>query len=415
MSFDITRRDFLRTVSAAGLSAAAVGRVIAEESKPADADVKSEADAKKEPRFPQVPRRTLGKTKLTVPLVSLGAMYNVVDNQIGLRKTLAHNANYWDTAHSYANGNSEIGIGKYLEKNPEKRKELIIATKASGANSIEDVEKKLQTSLERMHTDYIDIYYGVHALKTPDQLTPELKQWAAEAKKRGVIKHFGFTTHTSMTENLNAAAELDWIDVIMTSFNFRLMQDEAFMAAIDKCHKAGIGLVAMKVMSSGQKFETEEDTEMSKHFIEKGMTAGQAKIKIVIDDKRIASACVGMDTIAKLNENINVALDEAKLTAADKAVMRQYAGDTCTTHCLACGKCGVNSQMPFTPEIMRYSMYYNSYSGTGDRQMAKELYAQIPESYRSCITAFDYSKAEKMCPQGIKISKIVEMAAAQLA
>ncbi len=413
MSFDITRRDFLRTASIAGISAAAVGRVIAEEAAPDDVNEQS-AD-KQKPKVPQVPRRTLGKTGITVPIVSLGAMYNVVDNQIGLRKCLAHNANYWDTAHSYANGNSEIGIGKYLEKNPEKRKEVIIATKASGAKSIEEVEKKLQTSFERMHTDYIDIYYGVHALKTPDQLTPELKQWAADAKKRGVIKHFGFTTHTSMTENLNAAAELDWIDVIMTSFNFRLMQDEAFMAAVDKCHKAGIGLVAMKVMASGQDFESEKDNAMGKHFLAKGMTPGQAKIKIVLDDPRIASACVGMDTMDKLNQNIKIGLDEAKLSALDKDVFKSYAKNTCSGYCAACGKCGINSQMPYTPEIMRYSMYYNSYTGQGDKQMARELYAKIPESYRSCITAFDYSKAEKMCPQGIKISKIVEMAASQLA
>lgn len=415
MGFDITRRDFLRTVSAAGITAAAASSVLGKEQDAAE-NKEPKTDDKKSSKYPQVPRRKLGKTDLTVPIVSLGAMYNIVDNQIALRKTLAHNANFWDTAHGYANGNSEIGIGNYFEKNPDKRKEVMIATKASGAKSIEDIESRLQTSLERMHTDYIDVYYGVHALRTADQLTPELKQWAADAKKRGVIKYFGFTTHTNMTENLNAAAECDWIDVIMTSFNFRLMQDEAFMAAVDKCHKAGIGLIAMKVMTKSNKpQEADEEKELIKHFVEKGMTAEQAKIKMVIDDTRIASACIGMDTMDKLNENIKVALDEKKLAAEDVRFMRQYAADTRGSYCAGCGKCGEFSQMPYTPEVMRYSMYFNNYSGIEDKLMAKELYSQIPAAYRNCITGFDYSKAEACCPQGVKISKIIEAAASQMA
>ncbi|GAJ09918.1 unnamed protein product, partial [marine sediment metagenome] len=67
-------------------------------------------------------------------------------------------------AHGYTGGNSERGIGKYLSKNPDVRKELFIVSKASDARTVADVEKRLQTSLERMNTNYIDLYYGVHGL-----------------------------------------------------------------------------------------------------------------------------------------------------------------------------------------------------------------------------------------------------------
>ena len=53
-----------------------------------------------------------------MPILSFGAMFNIVENQIILRKCLDWGINYWDTAYVYANGNSEIGIGKYLAKNP---------------------------------------------------------------------------------------------------------------------------------------------------------------------------------------------------------------------------------------------------------------------------------------------------------
>ena len=407
MESRITRRSFLRNASAASVAAITATGVLAQDKTSSDKEIPTS-------RYPEVPRRNLGKTDMSVPILSLGAMYNVVDNQIGLRKTLIHNANYWDTANSYAGGNSEIGIGNYFERFPDKRAEVIIATKASGAKNSGQRDEKLKTSFERMNTDYVDIYYGVHGLSNPNQLTTELKQWSLKAKEEGKIKLFGFTTHSNMTECLTAAAECDWIDVIMTSFNFRLMQDEAFMVAVDKCHKAGIGLVAMKVMANGQDFDSEQEKALAAKFTKEGLTPAAAKIKIVLEDERIATACVGMDTITKLNENINAVIDGEKLSITDKKNIETYAKQTCDTHCIACGKCGEYSQMPYTPDIMRYVMYKNNYSGE-EKYLAKSLYSSIPQSYRAKLTDFDYCLAESLCPQGIKISKVMQMASKQLA
>jgi predicted aldo/keto reductase-like oxidoreductase len=60
-------------------------------------------------------------------------------------------------------------------------------------------------------------------------------------------------------------------------------------------------------------------------------------------------------------------------------------------------------------------MYYNNYSGSESRQMARSLYSQIPQSYRQAMTGFDYSGAEAVCPQGVKIASVIEEAAVKLA
>ena len=276
----IDRRNFLKTMGAAGLgSVFASAQVKASPNEP-------NAGKTQEPEYPQVPRRKLGKTGVDVPVLALGTMFNVVENQIILRKTLQWGVNYWDTAHSYGGGNSELGIGNFLSKNPGVRKELFIVSKASDARTVADVEKRLQTSFERMNTDYIDLYYGVHGLDDPGQLTDELKQWAQDAKKRKLIRFFGFSTHRNMAKCLAAVAKLDWIDAIMTAYNFRLMQDPDMQAAVDACHKAGIGLIAMKTQAKN--IETEEDKKLAEHFLQRGFTEGQAKLKIVLDDKRIS-------------------------------------------------------------------------------------------------------------------------------
>ncbi|MCJ7693302.1 MAG: aldo/keto reductase, partial [Sedimentisphaerales bacterium] len=284
----IDRRDFFKTVGAAGL-----GSVIASTQAKADENA-SEKTTQTE--ITQVPKRKLGKTGVEVSVLALGTMFNVVENQILLRKTLQWGANYWDTSNGYAGGNSELGIGKFFKNNPDARKKVFLVTKASGAKTVTQVEKGLQTSFKRMNTDYIDLYFGVHGLDHPSQLTNELKQWVIDAKKK--IRFFGFSTHENMAENLMAASKLDWIDAIMTSYNFRLMQDPKMQAAVEACHKAGVGLIAMKTQAHD--LETEKDKEMAKHFLQRGFTEGQAKVKIVLEDKRITTACVGRANLTHL-------------------------------------------------------------------------------------------------------------------
>ena len=416
----IDRRNFLKTIGAAGL-----GSVFASAQVKAGPNEPNAPEKTQEPKLPQVPRRKLGKTEVDVSCLSLGTIFNVVENQIILRKALQWGVTYWDTAYGYAGGNSELGIGNFLSKNPDVRKDLFIVSKASEARTVADVQKRLQTSLERMNIKYIDLYYGVHGLDDPAQLTDELKKWAKEAKSRKLIRFFGFSTHKNMAECLQAAAKLDWIDALMTSYNFRLMQDEKMQAAVEACHKAGIGIIAMKTQGLGQELETDEDKKLAEHFLQRGFTEGQAKIKIVLKDKRISSACVGRENLAHLTLNIAAVLDKTEITQADMEVFKQYAEATCSGYCAGCANIcksalsagGETSPIggpdtPYISEIMRYLMYCNSY---GEHQEAKQLFAKIPGNVRNKLLSTDYSSAEARCPQHLPIGKFIAEAVSKLA
>lgn len=407
----IDRRNFLKTMGAAGLGSVLAGCKGKEETQPDTVEAEAPERAQ-EPEYPQLPMRKLGKTGVEVPCLALGTMFEVTEKQIVLIKALQLGVTYWDTAHSYGGGNSELGIGKYLTKNPAVRKKLFIATKASRTQTITDVEQRLQTSLKKMNTNYIDLYYGVHGLRDPAELTNELKQWAKEAKKRGLIRLFGFTTHKNMVPCLATAAKLDWIDVIMTRYNFRYMRDKELNAAIDACHKAGIGLIAMK--TQGKKVETEEDKKLISHFLKRGFTEGQAKVKVVLQDKRFSAACVGRDNIAHLTENVEAVLDKTKLTQADMEVFKEYAAATCSGYCAGCANICDSAlpDMPYVSDVMRYLMYYNSYD---ERDNARELFAQIPVEVRSKLLTTDYRLAEARCPQRMPIAKFVAEAVSKLA
>lgn len=403
----IDRRNFLKTAGAAGLTAALVSnKGLADLNEP-NAPVKPQ-----DTKPLQLPRRKLGKTGVEVPVLALGTMFDLVENQIILRRCVDLGVTYWDTSYAYAGGNSELGIGKFLEKNPQVRKNLFIVSKASGAKSAKEVEDRLQESLKRMNTDYIDLYYGVHVLNDISQLKDELKPWAEGAKKRGLIHFFGFSTHSNMAKNLTAASNIGWVDAVLASYNFRLTKDPEMQAAIEACRKAGVGLTAMKTL--GLRIETEDDKKLAQHFLQKNFTEAQAKIKLVLEDERISAAAVGMKSIANLTENVAAVLDKTKLSQADKDAMQQYADATCTSYCAGCSNI-CNAALPETPyvrDIMRHLMYYNSY---GEKDMAKELFAQIPTNMRSRLLSSDYSLAEARCPQHLPIAKLVAEAVSKLA
>ncbi len=405
----INRRNFLKVTGAAGLTTLLAGKNSAAE--------QNDSNAPKTviTKYPQVPTRTLGKTGAKVSVLSIGLMYNLLENQLMLYKALDWGVNYWDTAYSYVNGNSELGIGKFLKKNPDRRKEIFLISKASRTRNIEDVEKRLQTSLKRLNTNYIDLYY-LHNIKGTERLTNELRDWSKSAKDRGLIRFFGFTTHANMVECLNFGAKLDWIDAIMHSYNFRLMQDENLTAAVEACHKAGIGLVAMKTQGrkSIRHLETDEDKKLTDHFLKRGFTEGQAKIKAVLADKRFGSACVGMDNVARLTENVAAVLDKTKFTPEDMAAFKKTAQATCSGYCAGCANICDNAlaDLPYVSDIMRYLMYYNSY---GDEKIAKELFRQIPVNVRRRLTKTNYALAEARCPQNLPIAKLVSEAVDKLA
>jgi len=182
--------------------------------------------------------------------------------------------------------------------------------------------------------------------------------------------------------------------------------------AVDACHKAGVGLVAMKTQA--KTIKTEEDRKLTLHFLQRGFTEEQAKIKAVLEDERFSSACVGMGNVAFLTSNIAAVLDKTKLTQTDKKVLAEYAKATCSGYCAGCAHICDSAlpDVPYVSEVMRYLMYYNSY---GEQENARELFARIPGKVRNKLLSTDYKLAEARCPQHLRIGKLIAEAVNKLA
>jgi uncharacterized protein len=390
---NLSRRRFLQTSGALGLGALlAPSRVFAAATE-----------------TPKVAKKKFGKTGVDVPIVGLGCMFDVVNNLVVLRTAFDHGVTYWDTAAVYGNGGSETGIGMFLEKNPEARKELFLVTKCKGR----ELAKSLDASLERLKTDYVDLFF-LHDRSSIDQVDkPEVKAFAEKAKKEGKIKFFGFSTHSNMAQSLRGAAQLGWIDGIMLTYNYREMHKPEIKAALDACEKAGIGLTAMKTMGSGASSETPEQAALLAPLREKGFTPGQAKLKVVMENPQIACACVQMPNLKFARENIAAALDRAKLDMADRGALERYAAATCHGYCSGCSNLcepAIAGAVPVR-DVMRHLMYHHSYPQVD----ALALFAELPADVRARLPQLDYSAAERVCPNRLPITQLMREASQVLA
>ena len=410
---DIDRRTFLKTTSmgsaALALSTGLAGNVLASKGV-------GEISSKK------MPTRILGKTGVPVSILGMGGSIGTSGYQLLLRVGLNMGINYWDSSYNYGNGKNEEVIGQFFNKYSEERKEIFQVTKATRTTEPSEMTKQLNRSLERMQTEYIDLYF-IHMLQDPEKLTPEIKEWADQKKKEGKIRFFGFSCHANMARMLTRASELGWIDAVMSSYSYQLLKNDDMQKAIDACVKANIGLSAMKTQGQrmGPPPRTEaqtvvqepEDLSAITHFIDQGYTLEQAKLKLVLEDERITTCVSEMTNVTMLRDNVAAATDGVKLSDMDRDILKRLAHYNRSFYCQGCMSCeSAMGQECRIPDVLRYMMYYNGY---GKRDDARRLFRELPKNIKSSLASRDYSPAELVCPNKIKIGRTMREAVSLLA
>jgi uncharacterized protein len=393
----LTRRDFIRTVGLCGVAATAL-----EAAGPAAAQVAGEG------KGGIMPKRKLGKTGVDVSILSLGGMFDTVNNQLLLRQAYNWGVTYWDTAEGYGNGLSEDGFGRFFTRNPGARKEIFLVTKTRPGAPAKMTES-LETSLKKLQTDHVDLFF-CHGIGAVSEIGDPIREWAAQMKAAGKVKFFGFSTHTNMEDCLLAASKLNWIDAVMFSYNFRLMQTEKMKEAVAACAASGVGLVAMKSQGGGPvKTDSEAELQVAGKFLDRGFTDKQAKLKAVWENPNIACVCSQMPNLTTLSANVAAARDVTALSRSDFELLHKFAEETRSGYCAGCGglcREAVDGDVPVS-DVMRCLMYYHDY---GDRDLAREVFAGLPDEARMRLAEVDYSRAERACPQGLAIADLMREA-----
>jgi predicted aldo/keto reductase-like oxidoreductase len=357
---------------------------------------------------PKIIYRTLGRTALRIPIVSFGVMNS--DSPDLIQRALDRGITHLDTAHGYLRGNSERAIGEVLERSG-KRDKVYVATKMRFARdnqkavfllrgsarepgaTEENLFEQLETSLQRLRTDYVDILY-LHSCYSPQMATFEpLMNALVKVKKQGKARFIGTSTHTDMANVIRATVDAEVYDVVLTAYNYVQEEKEEVKKAIQYAAEKGVGVVAMKTQG-GRRLQQDPDVEINH----------QAALKWVLNDENVCTTIPGMTTFEQLDLNMDV-MNDLTLTGEERRDLQVAASMRGTLYCQSCRSCvptcpnGVE-----IPKLMRSFMYAKGY---GNYVQARTTIAELPETHGLNVCG-DCTVCTASCRQDINIGSRVK-------
>ncbi len=330
---------------------------------------------------------TLGKTGLQISRLGFGGIPIQRTNASAVRelvKSLADNGiNFIDTARGYTV--SESYLGEALEGLRDK---FVIATK-SMARTKEAMAADIETSLNTLRTDYIDLYQ-IHNpnLAQLDQVVAPGGALEAlkEAREAGRIGHIGLTAHT--LEVFAKALDFDWAETIMFPYNIVETQGEELMR---KCTEKNIAFIVMKPMAGG----AIEDPQLALRFI-----CSNPNATVVIP---------GMYDLKEIEINLSAVNNTAPLSEEELQKMDDIRKALGTSFCRRCNYCQPCAAGINIASVFLFQGYLDRY-GLGE--WAKERYNAMPVKADACIGC---GVCETRCPYQLPIRQMLKAAADKFA
>jgi uncharacterized protein len=332
--------------------------------------------------------RVLGKTGMKVTTVGFGCM--ITSDPSVIEKAADLGINYFDTARGYQGGNNERMVGAALKA---KRKDLYISTK-SGAGTKQEALDHLETSLREIGVDHVDIWY-LHGKSKASDLTDELMEAQRIAKQQGKIRFAGVSTHGGHAEVVQAMVEKkDHFDVWLCSYNFSM--DPATAGLVETAAKAGLGVVAMKVMAGGFR-RLKPGEKLYDKFKQPG--AMLAALKWVIKDKNVHTTIPSITDMEQLDEDMRAMT--APFAKSDEGLLATQLEHIRPLYCRMCGQCDAvcPKGLPVA-DVLRYLSYAEGY---GQYQLGRESFLALPREARD-VRCTSCSTCSVECPNGVQVA-----------
>lgn len=340
--------------------------------------------------------RTLGRTGIKVPVISMGTSANEYIIKAALNKGIV----YFDCAHGYGNGLHEATFGRALKDKP--RDSFVIVTKIFGRRDrntgmpgtnitpeefVSDFRQSMETSLKRLQLDYVDVLYLHAADNTEVVRLNMIKDVMQEIKSEGKTRFLGIATHTD--DVIHATAEEKIYDVILTGYNFRDREEGTTKKAIHHAAQAGCGIVGMKALA-GVYWDEERKQPINP----------RAATKWMLQNEDIHTVILSMNTFDQLEMYWSL-MSDLSLTPEEESDLRlgENLGVT-GLYCSNCKQC--LPQCPFgvdIPKLMRSYMYAYGYQKPSK---AKETLQMVDTAKIKCS---ECSSCDIDCSMGFNIRK----------
>ncbi len=317
--------------------------------------------------------------------------------------------NYYDTAWGYHSGQSELVMGRVLSEYPRDR--FYLASKFPGydVSNLEKVEEIFERQLEKCRVEYFDfyLYHNVCEANIEFYLDPKygLHDYLLEQKRRGRIRHLGFSVHGSY------GTAKRFLEAYGKDMEFGQVQlnylDYGFQAAdkkLELLREYGIPVWVMEPLRGGKLANLEEGYAARLAALRPEETPVSWAFRYLQSIPEVGVILSGMSNFEQLKQNIAIFEEEKPLNEAEIKVTYEIAGEMLAAMAIPCTDCRYcKEKCPMQLDIPYLIGLYNEHAFTGGGFIAPMALSALPDDKlpSACIGC---KSCEAVCPQQIKIS-----------
>ena len=322
---------------------------------------------------------------------------------------MEHGINYYDTAWGYHDGNSELVMGKALQKYP--RDSFYLATKFPGydLSNMDKVEEIFEKQLEKCGVEYFDFYlfHNVCEMNIDAYLDEKygIFDYLMKQKENGRIRHLGFSAHGDcdvMRRFLEAYGK--HMEFCQIQLNYLDWTFQDAKAKVELLREYQLPVWVMEPLRGGKLANMSEEivAKIQKMRPEETATAWAFRFLQTIPDVTVILS--GMSSYEQLQDNIKTFETDEPLLEVEKKELLTIANGILNgiLPCTSCHYCV--SHCPKGLDIPRLIDLYNEHNFTGGGFLAPMAFMAVPEEKHpnACVGC---RSCEAVCPQQIKISE----------
>jgi uncharacterized protein len=374
--------------------------------------------------------RKMGVLDWQVSALGFGAMrlpvkgsWNQIDEEKAgemLRYAIENGINYIDTAWLYHDGSSEVFVGKALKDGYRDKVKLVTKSPVWLVDSRDTFRSYLDQQLNKLNTDYLDIYllHGLSADKWQKVKRLQLLEEMDALKSAGVIKHIGFSFHGSFDTFKTIIDSYPW-DVTMIQYNYLDTDFQATTSGLDYAYSKDIAVVIMEPLRGGKLAQTNDEIE--KVLLQSTVRRSPAEwaLRFVWNHPGVATVLSGMGNLEQVKENINYASQSkaGSLTRNELAIIEKLKMTfnkklkVLCTNCQYCMPCPEGVDIPENFNLINHA----SWEG-GVKTWMKKWYEELDDPSSAtdwhgkgqasrCISC---GECLDKCPQNINIPAELE-------
>jgi hypothetical protein len=322
--------------------------------------------------------------------------------------------NYFDTAHGYLGGQSELALRECLTSRYP-RESYILTNKLTNFffKKEEDIRPFFESQLEACGVSYFD-FYLMHA-QSEDHFTYFKKrrayETALELKAEGKIKHFGISFHDQASVLEKILLEYPQIEVVQIQFNYVDYEDEAVEGrkCYEICQKYGKPVIVMEPVKGGSLVNLPQEAKDIFDSVNNGLSYASYAIRFAAGFDQNIMVLSGMSNLEQLQDNLSYMndfkpLSKVELTAIDKVceIFRNLGTIPCTAceYCIA--GCPKRISIPDLFSCMNAKQIFKDWN---QDWYYNEVYTKNGGKASDCIKC---GKCEAACPQHLKITELLE-------